>query len=53
MSPLPSNFSAPPWSIIIRESICDPTANAIRPGTFALINPVITFTSGRCVAKTR
>ena len=53
MSPWPSRLSAPFWSRITRESVCEETAKAIRDGTFALIMPVITSTDGRCVASTR
>src|SRR4051794_7654867 len=53
MSPLPSSDSAPFWSRITRESVCEPTAKAIRDGTLALIMPVITSTRGDCVASTR
>src|SRR2546428_814790 len=53
MAPLPSSFSAPPPSRIVRLSIWLTTANATRLGMLALIVPVITFTSGRCVATTR
>ena len=52
ISPLPNSFSAPAISRIVRESIWDPTAKEIRLGTFALIEPVITLTDGRCVANT-
>ena len=53
MSPWPSSDSAPFWSRITRESVCEETAKAIRAGTFALIIPVITSALGRCVASTR
>ena len=53
MSPMPSSDSAPFWSRITRESVCEDTANAIRDGTLALIMPVITSTRGDCVASTR
>ena len=53
MSPLPSSFSAPPPSRIVRESTCEETAKAILVGKFALISPVTTSTEGRCVATTR
>ena len=53
ISPLPSSFSAPLVSSIIRESIPFNTLKAIRPGMFALIRPVTTFTSGRWVASTK
>src|SRR3546814_10353852 len=53
MSPWPSNCSAPPWSMMVRESILLDTWNAIRVGMLALIRPVITSTEGRCVARIR
>ena len=53
MSPMPSSDSAPFWSRITRESVCDETANAIRDGTLALIMPVMTSTRGDWVANTR
>ena len=53
MSPAPSSDSAPFWSRITRESVCEETAKAIREGTFALIMPVITSTRGLWVASTR
>ena len=53
MSPWPSSDSAPFWSRITRESVCEETANAIREGTLALIIPVITSTRGDWVASTR
>lgn len=53
ISPLPRSFSAPPRSRIVRESVCEDTAKAMREGMFALITPVITSTEGRCVAITR
>ena len=46
MSPWPSSDSAPFWSRITRESVCEETAKAMREGTFALIMPVITSTRG-------
>ena len=46
MSPLPSSFSAPPPSRIVRESTCEETAKAIRVGKFALIRPVTTSDRG-------
>ena len=39
MSPCPSSDSAPFWSRITRESVCEETAKAIRDGTLALIMP--------------
>ena len=53
MSPSPSSVSAPFWSRITRESVCEDTAKAIRDGTLALIIPVMTSTRGLCVASTR
>ena len=53
MSPWPSSDSAPFWSRITRESVCEDTAKAIRDGTLALIIPVMTSTRGLCVASTR
>ena len=53
MSPLPRSCSAPPWSRTVRESIFELTWKLIRLGIFALINPVITSTEGRCVARIR
>ena len=53
MSPMPSSDSAPFWSRITRESVCEETLKAIREGTFALIIPVMTSTRGDCVASTR
>src|SRR6266480_2012491 len=52
MSPRPMRSSAPGASRIVRESICDAMANAIRLGKLALIRPVTTLTDGRCVART-
>ena len=53
MSPWPSRLSAPPWSRITRESICEATEKAIRDGMLTLIVPVITSVEGRCVASSR
>ena len=39
--------------MIVRESIICITRKAIRAGKLALIPPVMTFTSGRCVAIIR
>ena len=44
--------SAPGASRIVRESICDAMANAMRLGKLALIRPVTTLTDGRWVAST-
>jgi len=38
---------------MVRESMAEDTANAIRLGMFALMRPVTTSTDGRCVATTR
>ena len=46
-SPCPTNFSAPGWSKITRESASEEVANESRDGTLALINPVTTSTDGR------
>ena len=43
----PNNFSAPPAARIVRESTCEETLRAIRAGIFALMSPVMIFTSGR------
>ena len=53
MSPLPSSFSAPTWSRIVRESCRVAAAYEIRHGKFALIVPVSTSTEGRWVATIR
>ncbi len=53
MSPWPSSDSAPPWSRITRESICEATAKAIRAGMLTLIVPVMMSVEGRCVARIR
>ena len=53
MSPWPSSDSAPPWSRITRESVCEETAKAIREGMLTLIVPVMMSVEGRCVASTR
>ena len=44
--------SAPGVSRIVRESIWDAIAKAIRDGKLALIRPVTTLTDGRWVART-
>ena len=46
ISPRPSNFSAPPISRMVRESVAEETLKAMRDGIFALITPVITSTDG-------
>ena len=53
MSPWPSSASAPPWSRITRESVCEETAKAIRAGMLTLIVPVMMSVEGRWVASTR
>ena len=53
MSPLPTSFSAPVVSRMIRDSREDATAKAMRLGMFAFISPVITSAEGRWVAITR
>ena len=53
MSPWPSSASAPPWSRITRESVCEETAKAIREGMLTLIVPVMMSVEGRWVASTR
>ena len=53
MSPWPSSASAPPWSRITRESVCEETAKAIRAGMLTLIVPVMMSVEGRWVARTR
>ena len=53
MSPRPISFSAPPISKMVRLSIWEETAKAIRVGTLALIRPVTTSTEGRWVAIMR
>ena len=53
MSPLPRSFSAPGMSIIVLESICDATVQAIRDGMLFLMVPVMTSTDGRCVPMIR
>ena len=53
MSPLPTSFSAPVLSRMIRDSREEATAKAIREGMLAFIRPVITSAEGRWVAITR
>ncbi len=53
MSPRPIRSSAPGASRIVRESIWDAIAKAIRDGKLALMRPVTTLTDGRWVASTR
>ena len=53
MSPMPSRLSAPPWSRMMRLSVWELTAKAMRDGMLVLIMPVTTSTDGRCVATTR
>src|SRR3990172_3596543 len=45
-SPLPSSFSAPMESRIVRESTREGTWNEIRAGKLALMSPVMTSTDG-------
>ena len=47
ISPRPTSWLAPGRSRIVRESICAPTRNAILPGKFALILPVMMVVVGR------
>src|SRR6266436_1223670 len=49
ISPRPSSDSEPFESRIVRESTLLATRKEIRAGKFALINPVMTSTLGRCV----
>ena len=53
MSPLPTSFSAPGPSRMTRESIELATWNAMRLVMLALMRPVTTLASGRCVATIR
>ena len=53
MSPLPTSFSAPVVSRMMRDSMELATAKAIRLGMLAFIRPVITSAEGRWVAMTR
>ena len=53
MSPLPTSFSAPVVSRMIRDSRDEATAKAMRLGILAFIRPVITSEEGRWVAMTR
>ena len=53
MSPLPTSFSAPVVSRMMRDSSDEATAKAIRLGMLAFIRPVMTSEDGRCVAMTR
>ncbi len=53
MSPLPSSFSAPIASRMVRESWREAVANEIRVGKLALIVPVRMSTDGRWVATIR
>ena len=50
ISPFPNSFSAPDVSRMVRESILEETAKAIREGIFALMTPVIISVEGLCVA---
>ena len=53
ISPLPTSFSAPVLSRMIRDSREEATAKAIREGMLAFIRPVMTSAEGRWVAMTR
>ena len=53
MSPLPTSFSAPVTSRMIRDSRPEATAKAIRLGILAFISPVMTSARGLWVAMTR
>ena len=53
MSPMPSSFSAPAPSRMVRLSIWLDTAKAMRLGMLALMRPVMTSTLGRWVATMR
>ena len=53
MSPRPTSFSAPGWSRMTRLSIALATLKAMRLVMLALMMPVTTLASGRCVATTR
>ena len=44
--PFPNSFSAPDVSKIVRESMLDDTAKAIRDGILALMTPVIISVEG-------
>ena len=51
--PRPTSFSAPGWSRMTRLSIALATVNAMRLVMLALMSPVTTLASGRCVATMR
>ena len=53
ISPRPNKRSAPGWSRMTRLSTPEATANAMRAGKLALINPVTTSTEGRWVEITK
>ena len=53
MSPMPMRLLAPGWSMMVRESTMETTLKAMRAGMLDFISPVMTFTSGRCVATMR
>ena len=53
MSPRPTSFSAPWVSRMIRDSMEEATAKAIRLGMLAFMRPVITSAEGRWVAMIR
>ena len=53
MSPLPTSFSAPVVSKMMRDSSEEATAKATREGMLAFMRPVMTLAEGRWVAMTR
>ena len=53
ISPRPTSFSAPWVSRIMRDSMAEATAKAMRLGMLAFMRPVITSAEGRWVAMTR
>ena len=53
MSPRPTSFSAPWVSRMMRDSMAEATAKAMRDGMLAFMRPVITSAEGRWVAITR
>ena len=53
MSPLPTSFSAPVVSKMMRDSSEEATAKATREGMLAFMRPVMTSAEGRWVAMTR
>ena len=53
MSPLPSSFSAPAQSMIVRESALLGSVKATRAGMLALMRPVMMFTDGQMCIRDR